>query len=142
MLIARGVRARLADVRQLAGMCLLQIAIACALRYLRMTWLRRAAAACRPVARLVAGGSEERVLWAINAAGRRLPGVSTCLVRAIVAESLLGSSECPVCLTIGVRRVPAGLEAHAWVHRGKQVLVGGSSCPDYAPLITWPALAT
>jgi hypothetical protein len=41
-------------------------------------------------------------------------------------------------LTIGIRRVAGGtLEAHAWVHRGGRVLVGGPLSSGYAPLVTW-----
>jgi hypothetical protein len=115
--ITPGLRAKSVAVRHIAGLCLLQIAVACALRHTRLAMLRRVSGACRPVARYLLGRSEDRILWAIEAAGRRLPRSSTCLVKVIVAELLPGSPQRPVFLTIGIRRGPAGaLESHAWVH--------------------------
>ncbi|WP_423787627.1 lasso peptide biosynthesis B2 protein, partial [Klebsiella pneumoniae] len=51
---------------------------------------------------------EAQVIWAIEATGRRLPRVSTCLVRAIVAEILLASRNRPLQVRIGIRRAVHG----------------------------------
>jgi hypothetical protein len=115
--ITLGLRAKIVAVGHIAGLCLPQIAVARALRHTRLATLRRVSGACRPAAWYLLGRSEDRILWAIEAAGRRLPRTSTGLVKAIVAELLLGSPHRAVFLTIGIRRGPAGaLESHAWVH--------------------------
>jgi len=126
------------DWRLLIGVGLLQIVTALAVRATPLSTLRRTAARFRMLANLVSGGAEERVIWAIEATGRRLPRVSTCLVRAIVAELLLTSRDRPVRVRIGVRRLTSGVfEAHAWAERDGRALVGGPTAGRYAPLVTW-----
>lgn len=86
---------------------------------------------------------EPRVVWALEATGRRLRGASTCLVKALVAEMLLGSIDRPLHVTIGVRRSGARLESHAWVERDGRVILGdvrrGAADPgaSFAPMLTW-----
>ncbi len=142
MLIARISRLSLSDVRQVAAICFLQVLTACALRYVGLPTLRRGAIGLRRVARSMAGGSEARAIWALEASRRILPGLSTCLTRALVAELVLASPHRSVMLTIGIRRGErARIEAHAWVHRDGRVLVGGPSASAYVPLISWDAPA-
>ena len=86
---------------------------------------------------LLVRGSDDRIAWAIDATGRRLGRLSTCLIRALVGEFLLDPHGGPVCLTIGVKRTAAGtLDAHAWLARQDRVLVGATS-DEYVPLVTW-----
>jgi hypothetical protein len=74
-------------------------------------------------------------VWAIEATGKRLGPFSTCLVRALVAETCLDGED--LALTIGVRRSPAGtFESHAWLTRGARVVVGGP-VDGYEPMVTW-----
>jgi hypothetical protein len=114
-----------------------QVVTRIALRGIPLSVLRAKAARLRRLAQFAVRGSEERVAWAIEATGRRLGGSSTCLVRALVAELVLGSPERPVTLTIGVRRTASGaLEAHAWVGREGRVLIGVTS-DQYVPLVGW-----
>ena len=81
--------------------------------------------------------SSERIAWAIEATGRRLPRPSSCLARAIVAEMLLDLAEGPVHLYIGVRHTDAGaFQAHAWVMRADRVVVG-TPVDGYAPILIW-----
>ena len=92
---------------------------------------------CRRLTRFLVRSSDTRVAWAIEATGRRLGRLSTCLVRALVAELVLDSNDGPVSLTIGVRRTAAGaLEAHAWLARQDRVLIGATT-DAYVPLVTW-----
>ena len=82
-------------------------------------------------------GSDDRIVWAIEATGRRLGRLSTCLIQALVAELVLNSTDGALSLTIGVRRTKAGvLEAHAWLARDHRVLIGATA-DDYEPLATW-----
>jgi hypothetical protein len=125
----------------LIAVALAQIGTAAALRVVPLSALGVGATArLRRHAQFVIHGPEEQVVWAIEATGRRLGGVSTCLVRALVAALVLGSPERPVSLTIGVRRTAGGaLEAHAWVGREGRVLMGVTSDP-YVPLVGWSSL--
>ena len=130
------------DVRLLVAASLLQLLTSVAVRILPLPVLRKQIARLRRLAHVALNGTDERVVWAIEAAGRRLTGVSTCFVRAIVAELALGSTERPLCLTIGVRRASGGdLRAHAWVTHEDRVLIGGPIA-EYVPLVAWDSLLT
>lgn len=132
---------RLSDVRLLVVALVLQILTAVALRTMPLPVLRRKIARLRHIARVALKGTDERVIWAIEAAGRRLAGVSTCFVRALVAELALGSAERPLRLTIGVTRAPDGdLRSHAWVSDERRILIGGSTADQFVPLIAWDSV--
>ena len=125
------------DWQLLAAAALAQVITAAALRAMPLLRLRTRAARFRRLAQMLMRGSEERVIWAIQSTGRRLAGLSTCLVRALVADLVLGSPGRPLCLTIGVRRAADGtLEGHAWVGREGSVLIGVTS-DTYLPLVAW-----
>jgi hypothetical protein len=130
-------RLTVADWRLLVAVAVAQVLVAAALRAMPVSALRAKAARVRCFVRRLAHGSEARVVWAIEATGRRLGRLSTCLIRALVAELVLDSNDGPVSLTIGVRRTAAGtLEAHAWLVREDRVLIGATA-GEYAPLVDW-----
>src|SRR5829696_5646890 len=107
-----------ADWQLLIGVAFAQVVTAAALRAMPFRTLHLGAARIRPIVQLALRGSESRVVWAVHATGRRLGRVSTCLVRALVADLVIEGPNTRV-LTIGVRRDAAGtLEAHAWLARG------------------------
>ena len=111
------------QVRLLAGVCAVQVAIGATLRLVPLPWLRRAVHCVRPLARRGTSRSEHEIGWAIEAVGRRLPGLSTWFVRALAADLLLQGGD----IRIGVRRTTAGtLESHAWFERDGHAIVGGS----------------
>jgi hypothetical protein len=121
----------------LAAAAVAQLAVAAALRSTSLPITRGFARRCRPAARFLVRGSDDTIVWAIEAVGRRLGRVSTCLTRALAGELLLDSNGAPVTLTIGVRRTDGGaLEAHAWLARNDRVLLGGTA-DGYAPLVNW-----
>lgn len=131
------------DWRLLGGAAFMQLLTACALRTMSLPTLRVVFARVRPLATLVLHGPEERVIWALEATGRRLGGVSTCLVRAIIVDTLLSTPERPLRLTIGVTRAPVGdLRAHAWVDDRDRILIGGSTAQEYAPMLAWESVPT
>ena len=122
----------------LAAAATAQMAAYCALSAVPLSVLRPRLARLRPLARAMLKGSDERVIWAIEATGRRLRGVSTCLVRAVVVEMRLASRERAVRLEIGVRRAPgAALESHAWVCDRERILIGGPVAPDFVRIVAW-----
>lgn len=68
----------------------------------------------------------QAIVRAVERAARLLPGTSTCLARALVAQRLLRCAGVPAELRLGVARdgSAAGLAAHAWVVYGGRVLIG------------------
>jgi hypothetical protein len=130
----------LADWRLLAAVAVAQIGAAAALRAMPLSALRTGASRFRRPGQFFVRGSDERIAWAIEAVGRRFGRLSSCLIRALVAELVLNASDGPVTLTIGVKRTAAGaLEAHAWVTRQDRVLIGATA-DEYVPLATWTRL--
>ena len=141
--LLRGRRRRLspADWRLLAAVAVAQVVTAAALRAVPLSALRTAASRFRRLARFLARGSDQRIVWAIEATGRRLGRLSTCLIRALVAELVVDPNDGPVSLTIGVRRTAAGtFEAHAWLARRDHVLIGATA-DEYVALTTWTSLS-
>lgn len=134
-------RLTVGDWRLLAAVAGAQAAAAAALRAMPLPALRARAGRVRRLARWVVRGSDERIVWAIEATGRRLGRLSSCLIRALVAECVLPPNGVPLNLTIGVRRGASGLlEAHAWLARRDRVLVGATA-DEYAPLVSWTSPA-
>jgi len=128
------------DWTLLLGVAAAQVVAAAAVRAMPASVLGRRAARLRPIVQLAVRGPEDRVIWAIHATGRHLGRVSSCLVRALVADLVIegGGSRT---LTIGVRRTAVGaLEAHAWLARGDRVLIGATR-EEYAPLVEWDTFA-
>jgi uncharacterized protein (DUF2252 family) len=129
-----------ADWKLLIGVAAAQVVAAAAVRAMPASVLGRKAARLRPIVQLAVRGPEDRVIWAIHATGRRLGRVSSCLVRALVADLVIQGTGSRT-LTIGVRRTAAGaLEAHAWLTRGDCILIGATA-DTYAPLVEWDTLA-
>ncbi|HTM02386.1 MAG TPA: lasso peptide biosynthesis B2 protein [Vicinamibacterales bacterium] len=125
------------DWRLLVAVTALQVATAAALRLLSLESWRARSLRSRNIVRLLVNGSDERLVWAIEATGRRLGRLSTCLVRALVAELVLDANVEPVTLTIGVRHDTGGaFEAHAWVARCDRILIGATG-DEYVPVVRW-----
>ena len=128
------------DWKLLLGVASAQIVAAAAVRLMPASVLGRNVARLRPIVQLAVRGPEHRVIWATHATGRRLGRVSSCLVRALVADLVIEETASRT-LTIGVRRTAAGaLEAHAWLARGDRVLIGATR-EEYAPLVEWDTFA-
>jgi Transglutaminase-like superfamily len=131
-------RLTLTDWRLLAALAAAQVIVAAALRTMPLPALRARGGRVRRLARALVRGADERIVWAIEATGRRLGRLSSCLVRALVAEVVLDSNDGPVHLTIGVKRTGDALEAHAWVTQQNHILIGATS-DQFIPLVTWPS---
>ena len=134
-------RRDIAYLRVLVTVALAQVTVGIALRIVTPAVLRLRIARVRSVAQLLVGNtSPQDVVRVIEAAGRRLPAISTCLVRALVAELLLGSPARPLRLTIGVKQTPEGhLESHAWV-TDHDVVVIGAPCDGFVPIVEWSSV--
>lgn len=140
--VARAVvhgRLTMADCRLLACVHLIQTVALSAVACASVPAARRALAKLRPWAITLMGDLPEgRVLWAIEASARLRTKSSTCLARALAAESLLQSSD-RLRIVIGVTPPCAGrMRAHAWIERDGHVLVGGTASGElYVPLVAW-----
>ncbi|HZQ02111.1 MAG TPA: lasso peptide biosynthesis B2 protein [Reyranella sp.] len=90
-------------------------------------WAARSGSGHRPV---------KRIVWAVRAAGRRVPG-ATCLVSSLALQRLLSGNGHASELHIGVARRDGALAAHAWVVCDGEALDSGGSEDAYARLIAW-----
>jgi transglutaminase superfamily protein len=128
-------------LRLLVTVALAQVTIGIALRIVTPAVLRLRIARVRSFAQfLVGNASPPDVVRVVQATGRRLPAISTCLVRAFVAELLLASAARPLRLTIGVKQAPDGrLESHAWVTDHDSVLIG-APCEEFVPIVEWSSV--
>jgi len=125
-------------LRVLVTVAFAQVLLGLALRIVAPAVLRLRVARFRSFAQsLVGNASPQAIIRATEGVGRRLPAISTCLVRAFVAELLLGSPARPLRLTIGVKHTADGrLESHAWVTDHDSVLIG-APCDGFVPIVEW-----
>lgn len=67
------------------------------------------------------------MLWALEAAGKRVPWRADCVVQALAAKFWLEAAGREAEFRLGVRRTEAGsLEAHAWLEVGGRAVSGGA----------------
>lgn len=76
------------------------------------------------VARVVPKPPEHRILWALDVGTTTLPLEVDCLPRAFVGQCLLSDCGIDAVVRIGVRNGTDGFEAHAWVERRDEVVIG------------------
>jgi len=104
-------------------LCLVQVGLS--VSHLRT--VRRLLSAVRPILWNTRRLTANQVLRIVNAAFRRLPFPSTCLGRALVAQTLLSTCGFEAHLCIGVKRDEQGqFQAHAWLQKDQQIIFGGS----------------
>lgn len=77
-----------------------------------------------------------KIVWAVEASSRYMPGGVKCLARALTTHSLMKQHGHPGELRIGVAKGETGeLEAHAWVeHRGRIVIGYLNDLARYIPM--------
>jgi hypothetical protein len=86
--------------------------------------------AIRPL-RAVAPG---RLIWAVDAVSRTF-GIS-CLPQALIGRLLLAAHGWTCEIRFGVQRpLEGGLQAHAWLERDGETLIGATPLPVYEPLV-------
>jgi hypothetical protein len=95
---------------------------------LRM-WAGRLGSGLQPV---------EPVVWAVEAAARRVPGC-TCLVSALALQRLLSRRGQVTELHVGVAKQGERFAAHAWLVGDGRILIGETDGETYAPLLAWRA---
>ena len=130
------------DWALLSAVAVMQVAVAGAARLVPLRSLRAGAARGGRLFRTLSRTETPRIVWAIGATGRRLGSLSTCLVRAVVAEAILNTPERPLRFSIGVKRAADGsLQAHAWLTDGDRVVIGATS-DQYVDLVEWSGTAS
>jgi hypothetical protein len=83
----------------------------------------------------------ERVRWAIEACGRRLPWRIVCFQKGLALHRLLQRRGIPTTLHYGVaQNVERGLTAHVWVTFEGNPIIGGEEAIGYTCLATFPAI--
>ena len=78
----------------------------------------------------------ERIVEAVEAASRHVPGVKTCLIQALTVQTLLVRRGYPALLHIGVAREgeQGQFRAHAWGESEGRIIIGGSKPKRYSSL--------
>jgi hypothetical protein len=134
----RFVRLPAAERRLLVKAALLLVAIRLGLGLLPFQTLRHLLAQVAEVPtgfRETNRSSTEGIAWAVEVAGRHLPGAGTCLTQALAAHVLLRRQGYPTLLHIGVLKGEEGrLEAHAWLKSGDKVVIGGGELERFTVL--------
>jgi hypothetical protein len=84
-----------------------------------------------------------RIVWAVRAASRRLPGGRTCLIEALAADVMLRRRGHAPVLHLGVRKRNdrvAPLDGHAWLVCDGRVVVGAvDDLGEYNAIVAGPA---
>ena len=116
------------------AVCLL-VAIRLGLRLLPFNGLRRVLAVGESLPPRRPGADPSyaaRAARAVERGSRRLPGVTTCLAKALAVQFLLTRQALAAELHIGVVHDADGqFQAHAWVESGGAVIIGGTT-PELA----------
>lgn len=103
-----------------------------------IAWLRRWAGQLPIPAPKAQGRPINRIVWAVQAACRRIPG-STCLVSSLALQRVLSRHGHVAELQIGVARNGAAFAAHAWIVCEGEVYDSGGPDESYTRLTAWRA---
>jgi hypothetical protein len=80
-----------------------------------------------------------RVLWAVEAWGRRVPWRAVCFQRGLAVHLMLRRRGIASVLHYGVAHLPEkGLNAHVWVDVSGETVIGGEEAPNFACLARFP----
>ena len=103
---------------------LLVAAVRVALWTLPFRWVRLVVGKRRAVSPELAAIRVGRLVWAVRAAARRVPGAS-CLTQALALQYLMSRAGRGAEVHIGVAKdAERGFEAHAWVEHGGAIILG------------------
>jgi hypothetical protein len=87
------------------------------------------------------GSKVEDVIWAVEAAARRLPWTIVCIQSGISAQRMLRrrGKEAILHYGVGNGRRSENLEAHVWVAVDGQPVIGGEEARAFAPVAAFPS---
>ena len=82
----------------------------------------------------------EDVVWAVEAASRRVPWRTVCLQKGLAAQQMLRSAGFDAILHYGARHEPErrDLEAHVWVTIDNYAVIGGEEAGSFTRVATFP----
>lgn len=85
-------------------------------------------------------GTVETLVWAVEAAARRLPWRTVCIEQGIAAQRMLRRRGIDARLHYGARtqNTPSRLEAHVWVTVDKIAVIGAAEALGFAEIATYP----
>jgi hypothetical protein len=140
--LARFFHLSFSDQRLLMRAALAVVSAKLAIRTLRLPTARAAVTRLEHVGTIRSTGAParvDRIVWAVETAGRTIPGMKNCLVQAVAAEAMLIRAGHPCELRIGAaKNGPNQLIAHAWLESEGRVLIGDFELDRYTPLIASP----
>src|SRR5690349_163799 len=103
--LVRFFRLPFSDQRLLTRAALAVVGAKLAVRTLRLPAARAAVARLERLGRIVTRTPADRIVWAVEAASRAIPGMKYCLVQAVAAEAMLARAGHPCELRIGAAKV-------------------------------------
>jgi hypothetical protein len=134
--LAKFFRLSRSDRQLLVRAALAVVSAKLAIRTLRLPAARAAVTRLERLGWFVTPTSADRVVWAVEAVGRAIPGMKNCLVQAIAAEAILVRTGHRCELRIGAAKTgPDELIAHAWLESEGRVLIGEFELDRYTPFI-------
>lgn len=133
--LAKFFRLQFSDQRLLMRAVLAVVSAKLAIRTLPLPAARTAVTRLGRIGWSVTPVRADRIVWAVEAAGRAIPGMKNCLVQAVAAEAMLLRAGHPCELRIGAAKNGAKeLIAHAWLESEGRVLIGEFELERYTPL--------
>ena len=80
------------------------------------------------------------IVWAVEAASRRMPWRTVCLQKGLAAQRMLRAAGIDARLHYGARHEPDSreLEAHVWVSVAGRSMIGGEESAGFATVATLP----
>lgn len=84
--------------------------------------------------------SPEDCVWAVEAAGQRLPWRTMCIQKGLAVQRLLRSGGVDAVLHYGAARTKdtGKLEAHVWVSVEGVTVIGGEEAPLFTEVAAFP----
>jgi hypothetical protein len=81
----------------------------------------------------------KEVARAVSRASRHVPWEAKCLVQAMVGKKMLKRRgfESTLYLGLAKKKADQGLQAHAWLRCGDQIILGGGRLKDFAVVATF-----
>lgn len=83
---------------------------------------------------------DKDILWAVEAAARRMPFRTACIEKGLAAQRLLRRAGIDAVLHYGARHDAHShkLEAHVWVTVGGSAIIGGEDAAAFAEIAAYP----
>jgi hypothetical protein len=84
--------------------------------------------------------SADDIIWAVEAAARRIPWRTVCVQKGLAAQHMLRGAGVDAVLHYGARHDPQSreLEAHVWVTVDRRPVIGGKEALGFASVATFP----